>query len=172
LFLLPGGKGTGWLLSVGESVESLLVASRLVQEQIVNIMPARGVFPSHPRIAFPLSAPGWLACGTAAVGFDPLCGDGAGNAVREAILGSAVVRAAIGGGDANSLIAHYQARLLAGFRRHLVLCLDFYKSGCPGKWWDRQIDDLQHGLTWCSEKLAALEASRYRLNGFTLEPVE
>jgi hypothetical protein len=170
LFLLPSGKATGWLLSVGEPVDDLLAVSRLVREQIVHISPARGIFPSHPRIAFPLSEPGWLACGTAAVGFDPLCGDGAGNAVREAILGSAVIRAAIGGGDANSLIAHYQARLLAGFRRHLGLCLDFYKSGRTGAWWDRQVDDLNFGLNWCSEQLAGIKTPPYRLNGFTLEP--
>ena len=30
---------------------------------------------------------GWLACGTAAMGFDPICGDGTGYAVREGILG-------------------------------------------------------------------------------------
>lgn len=172
LFLLPGGKGNGWLLSVGDTAESLLEVSRLIQEQIASLSPARGIFSSHPRIAFPLSAPGWLACGTAALGFDPLCGEGAGNAVREAILGSAVIRAAIAGGDVSKLIAHYQARLLAGFHRHVAVCFDFYKSACSGSWWDRQVDDLQHGLTWCSEQAAALEASRYRLNGFTLEPVE
>ena len=170
LFLLPSGKGMGWLLSVGEPVEVLLAVSGLVRQQIVNISPARGIFPSHPRIAFPLAASGWLACGTAAIGFDPLCGDGAGNAVREAILGAAVIRAAIGGGDANRLIAHYQARVVAGFRRHIGLCLDFYKSGCTGPWWQRQVDDLNFGLTWCSEQLAGIEAARYRLNGFILEP--
>ena len=172
LFLLPNGKETGWLLSVGDSVESLLTLSRLVKRQIGDVTPSRGTFPSHPRVAIPLSAPGWLACGTAALGFDPLCGDGAGNAVREAILGSAAVRAALAGGDAGGLSAHYQARLLAGFRRHLALCLDFYKSGRSGPWWDRQLDDLKRGLVWCSEQLATSDASRYRLNGFTLEPAE
>jgi hypothetical protein len=172
LFLLPSGKHTGWLLSVGDTAESLLEMSRLIQEQIVTLSPAGGIFSSHPRISFPLSAPGWLACGTAALGFDPLCGDGAGNAVREAILGAAVVRAAIAGGSEHSLIAHYQARLLAGFQRHVAACLDFYKSGSSGTWWDRQLDDLKQGLTWCSEQLMRLDPSRYRLNGFTLEAVE
>jgi flavin-dependent dehydrogenase len=172
LFLLPSGRETGCLLSVGDSVESLLAVSRLIREQIANISLSRGIFPSHPRLAYPLSAPGWLACGAAALGFDPLCGDGAGNAVREAILGSAVVRAAIGGGDAGSLVAHYQARLLAGFRRHIGLCFDFYKSGCSGAWWERQLIDLERGVTWCSEQLADSDASRYRLNGFTLELVK
>jgi hypothetical protein len=172
LFLLPGSEGTGWLLSVGDSVESLLAASRLIKGQIANVSPPRGTFLAHPRIAFPLSAPGWLACGTAALAFDPLCGDGAGNAVREAILASAMIRAVDGGGDPQSLIAHYQTRLLGGFQRHIALCLDFYKSGRSGPWWDQQLDDLKRGLMWCSEHLAGTDASRYRLNGFTLEPVQ
>ena len=62
LFLLPSGKGPGWLLSVGDSVESLLERSGLIKEQIDEIDPSRGTFPSHPRIVLPLSEPGWLAC--------------------------------------------------------------------------------------------------------------
>jgi len=169
LFLLPGGEGTAWLLSVGGAAESLLDASRLIRGQIAELYPSRGTFASHPRIALPLSEPGWLACGTAAVGFDPLCGDGTGNATREAILGSAVVRAAIEGGDVESLVAHYQARLLAGFKRHIALCFDFYRSGNSGPWWNNQLAELERGLAWCSEQLADGEAFRYRLNGFTLE---
>jgi len=172
LFLLPGSKGTGWLLSVGDSVESLLATSRLIKEQLSNVDPPRGIFPSHPRVSLPLSAPGWVACGTAAMGFDPLCGDGTGNAVREAILASAMIRAICTGGDPPSLIAYYQARLLAGFQKHIALCLDFYESGSAGPWWHRQLDDLKHGLEWCSEQLPVEAASRYRLNGFQLEPAE
>jgi hypothetical protein len=172
LFLLPGSKGTGWLLSVGDSVESLLAASRLIKAQLANVDPPRAIFLSHPRVSLPLSALGWVACGTAALGFDPLCGDGTGNAVREAILASAMIRAVLTGGDPPSLIAYYQARLLAGFQRHMALCLDFYKSGCCGPWWDRQLDDLKRGLMWCTAQLQGAAASRYRLNGFVLEPAE
>jgi hypothetical protein len=172
LFLLPAEEGEGWLLSVGDSAESLLVTSRLIQKQICNLRPSRGTFPSHPRVAFPLCEPGWLACGSAAMGFDPLCGDGTGNAVREAILGSAAIRAAIAGGDVSSLTTHYQARLLAGFKRHIGLCLEFYKTGHSGTWWSRQLEDLQRGLSWCSQQLQGVDASRYCLNGFTLEQVD
>ncbi len=172
LFLLPIGERKGWLLSVGASAQSLLEMSRLVKQQIGDTGPARGAFPSHPRIALPLSTPGWLGCGTAAVAFDPLCGDGVGNAVREAILGSAVIRAAIGGGDADDLVAHYQTRVLAGFQRHVALCLDFYKSGHSGLWWDNQLDHLKRGVGWCSQQLSNTAAPHYRLNGFTLELIQ
>jgi hypothetical protein len=172
LFLLPSGADSGWLLSIGDSAESLLLTSQLIKDQIGELCPSRGTFPSHPRVALPLSGLGWAACGSAAVGFDPLCGDGAGNAIREAILVSAAIRAAIGGSDPGNVVAHYQARLLSGFRRHIALCFEFYKSGRSGPWWDCQVEELERGLAWCSQQLAHHDASRYRLNGFTLEPLE
>jgi hypothetical protein len=149
LFLLPTGKRAGWLLSVGGSAESLLGISSLIRNLIADLFPSRGTFASHPRAAFPLSGPRWLACGTAAIGFDPLCGDGTGNSIREAILASAVIRAANAGADAENLVAHYQKRLLAGFQRHIAHCFDFYKSGHSGSWWDEQLNDLKRALAWC-----------------------
>jgi flavin-dependent dehydrogenase len=65
-------------------------------------------FSASPRIPAPLCGPGWLACGSAAMGFDPICGDGTAHAVREAILALAVIR----GGD-HGMPAHYEARLTA-----------------------------------------------------------
>jgi hypothetical protein len=173
LFLLPVENRTGWLLSVGDSAESLLAKSRLIKKQVGELRPSRGTFPSHPRVAFPLSGRGWLSCGTAALGFDPLCGDGAGNAAREAILGAAAVRAAaIATDDADDIAAHYQARLLGGFKRHLALCFEFYKSGHSGPWWENQLEELQRGLSWCSQQIEGSNGSRFRLNGFTLDRVE
>ena len=170
LFLLPGAEG-GWLLSVGDLSESQLTDSRLIAKQIAEVDGVGASFPSHPRIADPLCGAGWLACGTAALAFDPLCGDGAGHAVREAILASAVVRAASAGGDVNALLMHYHARLLGGFAKHLQVCREFYKTGRRGEWWDREVDSANQGLDWCTSQLAGLNGVHYRLNGFTLEPV-
>jgi hypothetical protein len=103
------------------------------------------------------------------LGFDPLCGEGAGNAVREAILASAIIRAALGGEEADNLVTHYQTRLIAGFQRHLLLCHEFYKSGRSGPWWERQLSELSKGLAWCSQQLTRKQGARYRLNGFSLE---
>ena len=171
LFLLPCDRRSGWLLSVGASNEAMLAQSRLVAAQITETGASAGRFPSHPRIAEPLAAPGWLACGTAALGFDPLCGEGAANAAREAILGTAVIRAASEGADVAALVAHYTARLASGFRRHLEVCREFYATGCRGPWWDQQIADLDRGLVWSSQQLAQFPGFRYRLNGFSLEAV-
>ena len=171
LFLLPSDE-QAWLLSVGGPPDALLARSRLIAGQIDEIRNGGGSFPSHPRIAEPLCEPGWLACGTAALGFDPLCGDGTGHAVREAILASAVVRAAIGGADARALIAHYQTRLVAGFKRHLENCCEFYAAGRSGPWWDEELSALDKGLAWCNRQLESATRFRFRLNGFALEPVD
>lgn len=171
LFLLPCDQRSGWLLSVGAPAEAMLAGSRLVAAQIGETGGSAGSFPSHPRIAEPLAAPGWLACGSAALGFDPLCGDGAGHATREAILGAAVIRAAFQDADVPGVVAHYGARLVAGFRRHLEVCREFYESGGSGPWWNQQIAELDRGLDWSSLELAKFPGFRYRLNGFSLEEV-
>lgn len=169
LFLLPIGEQSAWLLSVGGLPDKLLAASRLVADQIVEVSASPGKFPAHPRIADPLCGEGWIACGTAALGFDPLCGDGTGNAVREAILGSAAVRAIADGADVSAVLAHYRARLLGGFQRHLEICREFYSRGRCGDWWDQEVAALQLGIEWTRQQLADAPASRYRLNGFALE---
>jgi hypothetical protein len=170
LFLLPNGE-TSWLLSVGDSTEALLAESRAVAPQVARFATVGGSFACHPRIAEPLCGSDWLACGSAALGFDPLCGDGSGNAVREGVLASAVARAVAAGEDVNAVTAHYRARLLAGFYKHLDACHQFYRAGRAGPWWDEQIDATQRGLTWCQSRLEGVTGFRYRLNGFVLEPL-
>ena len=169
LFLIPGPGGRGWLLAVGGAHAALLEASRLVRAQIRATGPA-AEFPAHPRIAWPLCAPGWLACGSSALAFDPLCGDGAGNAVREAILASAVVRAAGRGEPVPDLLAHYRARLVAALQRHLDLCVEFYRTGGDSPWWRAQLDAVREGRAWCARELRGGMPARYQLRGFDLHP--
>jgi hypothetical protein len=168
LFLIGGGD-TGWLLAVGGPPESLLAESRVVAAQIQSTSQAGGAWPAHPRISNPLCGPGWLACGTAAMAFDPICGDGTGYAVREGILAAAVIRAAAQGGDVADLLAHYRMRMIAGFRRHLELCREFYRTGGDGPWWRTELDALEKGVQWCGAELNG-QTFRYRLKGFDLQP--
>ena len=171
LFLITTAPGAGWMLSVGGPTEELMSQSRLIAPQIARCGPPAGTFPCAPRIISPLCAPGWLACGTAALTFDPICGDGTANAVREAILAAAVIGALEKGGDTASLFAHYKARLTAGFRRHPGLCLGFYRSGGVGDWWQNEALALRNGIEWCDSRPAAKQAFQYRLAGFRLERV-
>ncbi len=167
LFLLPARDGA-WLLAVGGDAATLLSGSVLIARQIDTLQPGASSFPAHPRMADPLCGPGWLACGSAAMAFDPLCGDGVGNAIREAILACAVIRAALDTGDTDVLLAHYRARLLSGFRRHLELCLDFYRTGGTGPWWAQQVHGIQSGLQWCAREMHGFTGFRYRLTNFEL----
>jgi hypothetical protein len=171
LFLIANAPGSGWLLSVGLRPHELLDQSRLIREQIAAYQPAAAQFGASPRIMAPLGEPGWIACGTAAMAFDPLCGDGTAHAVREAILASAVIAAAARGDDPVQLLAHYEARLTAGFRRHLAHCLQYYSSGCGGPWWESEAESVTQGLDWCGRRLSRYAKFRYRLDGFELKAI-
>lgn len=170
LFLLPNASESTWLLAIGSSLESLPGQSRIIGPRI-EVLPGRsGEFPTCPRIMSPLIGDGWLACGSVAMAFDPICGDGTAQAIREAILASAVIRALAKGGDAPSLYAHYEAILTAAMRRHLALSMDFYRTGGVGPWWQTELESLAEGHRWCTAKLASAEEPRYQLKDFELIP--
>jgi hypothetical protein len=170
LFLIPDARETGWLLAVGDLGEPL-GDGRLVSRQIAEIAGEYAEFPCHPRISWPLCGPGWLACGTGALAFDPLCGDGSGNAVREAILAAAVLRCIQRGGDQEALLSHYRSRLLAGFQRHLEVCESFYRTGGSTPWWQAQLQSVRAGREWCARELGSGPSTQYQLRGFDLERV-
>ena len=168
MFLIPDGSGGGWLMSVGAAPESQIEESSLIAKQIQNVGEPAGAFSSHPSISLPLSGENRLACGSAAVAFDPLCGDGVGHALREAILASAVIRKAPSQ-NSDALTAHYTARITGGFRRHLATCLKFYESGGDGPWWQSAAQCLRDGIAWCDDQLRGMNPFRYRLSGLELE---
>ncbi len=166
LFLVPG-----WLLAVGATAEVLLGRSRVIAEEITKVGAGSGEFPAYARIASPLCAPAWLACGTAAMAFDPICGDGTAHAIREAILASAIIRALAKGESTGDLLSHYRARLTAGFRRHLTECRQFYLSGGTGPLWRSELEAIDRGIQFCNAALADHPGFRYQLRGLELEAV-
>jgi hypothetical protein len=157
LFLLPG-----CLLAVGETIETLLSESHLVAPLIADLGTAGPSWPAHPRIRTPLFGEDWLACGTSAMAFDPICGDGVGNAIREGILAAAVARSSH---DPAALREHYSGRLTSAFRRHLQLCREYYRTGGNGPWWRAEFEALNRGIAWCGPD----PEFQFRLNGFDLE---
>jgi hypothetical protein len=171
LFLIPGAADDGWLLAVGGAPESLLAESQLVSAQVEGCTRSSAEFPASPRIADPLCGQGWLSGGTAALAFDPLCGDGTGHALREAILASAVIRAAAEGGNVDDLLAHYRGRLIAAFQRHLEVCRQFYSTGGSGVWWEQELGLIRHGIEWCRGSATGGAGFRFQLNGFELRAV-
>jgi hypothetical protein len=166
LFLIGGPAPVGFLIAVGAAPDALLRSSRVISEQVANVRNIDGPVRAYPRIASEVSQGTWLACGTAAMALDPLCGDGAGHAIREAILAVSVLRAIAAGSEPGDVLEHYQARLRAAFERHLKLCEAFYVSGGDGEWWLNELALLREGLAWCRAR-PTLEW-RYRLQGFDL----
>ena len=171
LFLVPLNACESWVLAVGATVETLLASSRLVADAVDGVEAPTSAFATSPGIADPPCAESWLACGSAALTLDPLCGDGTASAAREAILAAAVVSAIAEGGDRNALLVHYESLLIGAMRRHLALCADFYGAG-SGPWWTEQCALLKEGHEWCTSRLALLPEPRYRLRNFDLVPIE
>lgn len=170
LFLLPGGAASGWLLAFGAPSTLLLAESRLVAPAVELAGRPAGRIDSAPAMSVPLAGDAWLACGTAALRFDPICGDGTAQAVREAVLAAAVIGGIAGGGERSALLLHYRSMLVAGMRRHLQLCARFYAEGGPGAWWTRQAEALASGHETCTRMLARMPEPRFVLRGFALEP--
>jgi 2-polyprenyl-6-methoxyphenol hydroxylase-like FAD-dependent oxidoreductase len=169
LFLIPSAENHGSLIAVGADLASLLDESRLVKHQIKAICEPTGSFPASPRIATPLGGPAWIACGTSAVAFDPIAGEGAGNALREGILAAAVISASRTN-PAIDLLNHYSNRILSGFLRHLRDCCRFYDS-CPGPWWQQELQSLKQGVQWAQDELNASPPPLFRLTGFELQKI-
>lgn len=168
LFLIPDSTGDAWLLAVGGAPEALAAQAPLIAPLIDTIEPPGGTFDTSPRMLEQLAGDGWLALGTAALAFDPICGDGTAQAVREAILASAIVTALARGEDPAALITHYRSMLLAAMRRHLQLCLPFYGGAGSADWWRAQYAASRAGYDWCTAHLATMPEPRFALHGFDL----
>lgn len=158
-----------WLLAVGDAPDILLSQSRTVAPLIDTLNNGRS-FDAAPRMAAQLADPDRLACGSAALGFDPVCGDGVAQSAREGILAAAVVAAIAEGGDATALIGHYEAMLIAAMRRHLQLSMPFYATGGTSDWWRAQHEALVEGHAYCTRLLARRPEPRFMLDGFRLVP--
>jgi hypothetical protein len=168
LFLIPDGSGSAWLLAIGGAPDALLAQAPMIAPLIAALEPAGHSFDTSPRMLNQLSGDNWLACGTSALAFDPICGDGTAQATREAILASAVVTAIARGEDPAALCSHYHAMLLASLRRHLQLSLPFYAGGGTSPWWQSQFAAARAGYDATTALLGRLPEPRFALSGFDL----
>ncbi len=170
LFAVSASDDRAWMLAVGASSEVLLTQSVLIAGIVESLAPERSSFAAYPRISNPLTGPGWLACGGAALSFDPLCGEGIGHALREAILAAAILKAHAQGQDWNQLQSLYAQRLRGGFRRHLEQCHKLYSSGGESEWWLTELDSIETGMRLIPRETQSAPA--FRLEGFDLVPLK
>jgi hypothetical protein len=173
LFLLPRGpEHTATLISVGEAPAVLLGQSRLIAGVVDTLSGPAAEFPAYPRIASPICGDGWLACGAAAMAFDPLCGEGTGNAARQAYLATAVVGAVRDDQPVEELLTHYTSRQMYGFLRHLQICSSFYQTGGSTSFWESETALLRQGIEWAVGVLREdTKPATHRLVGRQLEPI-
>ena len=169
LFLLATGTGRGSMISAGGAAEQLLEKSRLAARQVGKLRGVVAEFPAYPRIASNLCGKGWLACGTAAMSFDPLCGEGAGNAAREAILACAAAQAMLAGETVEEVLAEYSLRLMLGFLRHLENCREFYHRDGSNSFWSSELALIEQGIAWTKSQIGAAPNPRFRLVDFSLK---
>ncbi|WP_292943756.1 hypothetical protein [Novosphingobium sp.] len=170
LFLIPLGEDHAWLLAVGDAPEALLAASRLVAPAIAALGAVEARFETAPRVLERLVGDDWLVLGSAALAFDPLCGDGTAMAARGGILAGAAASAVAAGEDPAPLLRHYRAMLIAALRRHLAACLPFYQRGGSGAWWQEQARVTAEGHAWCTSQLAVEPEPAFVLTGSRLVP--
>ena len=171
LFLFTAAEGTGWLIACGQPVDRLLGQSRVIGAQIDSVIASSAPILTAPRIRDCLGGPGWLTCGSAAILFDPICGEGTGNAIREALLASAVIEAASRGEDVTALLQHYQSRLTLGFLRHLHTCAQFYSTGGTGAFWQEQLHSTQLGIAAISRRVQEQSPPVFRLRDLQMERI-
>jgi len=170
LFLIPLGAEQAWLLAVGDTPDALLARSRLVASAIGTLGTVEARFETAPRVLEQLVGEDWLALGSAALAFDPLCGDGTATAARGGILAGAVASALAAGEPPAPLLRHYRAMLIAALRRHLAACLPFYQRGGSGAWWQEQSRVTADGHAWCTHMLAVEPEPAFVLSGSRLIP--
>jgi len=170
LFLLPTSSTEAALLCTGYHPEEVLAQSRLVTRQMERTSPFSTPVNIAPAIAHELIGPGLIRAGSAALRFDPLCGEGVGHAAREAYLAAAVLRAANRGEAVQGLLAHYATRLQQAFLRHLLVCRSFYDVHQETAFWRSELEHLETGLA--TMQAGALYApAMFRFEGLDLKPV-
>ncbi len=143
--------------------ETTLIAPRLAEPP----RPAKTV-PAAPRLGDDLCRRGWIAVGDEAVSLDPLCGDGTGYALREAILAAGVVRWVEDGLPAAAALGHYRLRLQRTVAAHLRACLGFYREARFSGAWAPELEAMETGRRELERSVAAQPEAALRIRGFDL----
>jgi hypothetical protein len=157
LILLPATMDCGTLYVVTaaqepdpeDSIVKAIECSSL-RGEVADRTPAQPWHLVAPVLHYPLATRHCIRAGEAAFTFDPLCGDGAGYAIRSGVLASTVaadvLRKELRGLD------YYQFRLNRAFRAHLEACLECY-AGWNTPDWRHEVDSMSRGVTFLTETM-------------------
>jgi hypothetical protein len=178
MFLAPTGPGVGMLQamvafsSLGSSdvLRGMLRETEEIRNLVRGELGTVRDFAAAPSMAETVCAPGWIAVGEEAMRLDPVCGDGVGHAIREAILAAAVIDGVSGGLSEDQALSHYRARLLTAFKSHLHACLRFYDSAGFGRAWDADRAETKRAIHYLDQQLAEWSGFTLAVKGFALMP--
>ncbi|BEL05099.1 hypothetical protein Q0Z83_032900 [Actinoplanes sichuanensis] len=136
---VPLGDGRGFLRAVSpvppDDPEDFLgaeIEAAGLDEWVVGPPERVVVAPAAPWLSRQRAEPGRLHVGGGVLRLDPLSGSGAGQAMRTAMLATAVVR---DGRPAADLLGDYHRRLGAAFHRHLIGCTANYRTAFDSAEW-------------------------------------
>jgi flavin-dependent dehydrogenase len=178
VFWMPTQEKNRWIIQImtpkappdpPAQVQQVLAQTRLPGMDIIEMETPITLFRAAPQIVSPLCGKNWLAVGDAAFSVDPICGDGTGYAIREAILGTAVLESIRAGLSAEACLRHYTLRLQQAFSQHVKACIQYYLEAFALPVWKTEIEQMRKAVSVGLNDAMALE---YRLQGFKLVPLQ
>jgi 2-polyprenyl-6-methoxyphenol hydroxylase-like FAD-dependent oxidoreductase len=152
------------------ALERALAASAFARESLGELRTPPLCWPAAPVFADPWPEDGPPRIGDAAMAFDPICGDGTGQAIRSALLAAASLDAIEAGGDFRSIRENYRRRLKLAFCGHLDSCLALYGSLQPRSLWAGELLQMSRAAAALRDGLPGPGALDYRLMGTRLVP--
>jgi hypothetical protein len=94
---------------------------------------------AFPQIIEPLYGNNWISIGDSSVAFDPISGEGVGNALRGCILATAVLKGIASGMAPDRCLQYYDLRLRRALLQHVTQCISFYSSAFASEKWKEEI---------------------------------
>lgn len=147
-----------------------VAAASLARAAVAGLSSAVAVCEAFPARCDPWPHERTLRIGEAALAFDPICGDGLGQALRSAILAAAAIEAIEGGEDRSGVRAFVRHRFGLAFLAHLDTCAGFYASLTPAASWTTELRAMREEAAMLGQELPAPGRLRYRLIGSRLVP--
>ena len=157
LFLLPAMMDC-WTLYVVTAAQDpdpedsivKAIESSSLRGEVADRTPAEPWHSVAPVLHHPLATKNRIRAGEAAFTFDPLCGDGAGYAIRSGVLASTVAADVIH--QELRGLEYYQFRLNRTFRAHLQACREYY-AGWNTPDWRHEVDSMRVGVAFLTDAM-------------------
>jgi 2-polyprenyl-6-methoxyphenol hydroxylase-like FAD-dependent oxidoreductase len=179
LFVAPLGYGRAAVQFMVPAADDKTMASMLASAisrsavaAAVRLLPPFSIWPAYPTCVDPWIDTAAIRIGDAAMAFDPICGDGTGQALRGALLASASLEAIEAGAPAGDIRTHYRRRLQFAFLAHLRACREAYRSFDARSIWTTELRDMTAAEACLEASLASFAGFGYVLAGRRLAPIQ